>query len=340
MLKRLAEIFSSFFAAIFGRSKTSPPGSDSSFSPHDKKPGLIEDSSDVPPDTIMVVDVMDVDIPVSDNDPGPFADNDKENAIDPPPTSDTAPQPQPATGTDGTPTSDPDPTSGDSGETPTADEPSLPSAPPSPAHQQRYLWCLDNGHGKLQPGKRSPVWKNEDGKEVQFLEYEFNRDIVERIIKQLDKIGVAYFDVVPDVLEVGSFLEERVARVNKKESNLPKLFVSVHSNAGPAAAGKWIAPGIRGVETWFAHNSKKGKKMAAIFQRHILKKTGFKDRRLKSTQIKNLYVLVKTVMPAILTENGFYNNKEEVKELMKNSVRQKIADAHVAAILEIEKHGV
>ncbi|MEZ4932656.1 MAG: hypothetical protein R2788_11115 [Saprospiraceae bacterium] len=39
---------------------------------------LVEDSSDVPVDTIMVVDVMDVTIPVADNDRVAFADDDKE----------------------------------------------------------------------------------------------------------------------------------------------------------------------------------------------------------------------------------------------------------------------
>ena len=45
-------------------------------------------------------------------------------------------------------------------------------------------------------------------------------------------------------------------------------------------------------------------------------------------------------MPAVLTENGFYNNKEECKLLLQDDIRQKIADAHVAAILEIEKNGI
>ncbi len=45
-------------------------------------------------------------------------------------------------------------------------------------------------------------------------------------------------------------------------------------------------------------------------------------------------------MPAALTENVFYNNKEEAAELMKPEVSQKIAVAHVEAILEIEKSGL
>ncbi|MEO1261946.1 MAG: N-acetylmuramoyl-L-alanine amidase [Bacteroidota bacterium] len=339
MFKRLAEIFSNFFGSIFGGNKTEPTTPTKPPTKENVDTNLVEDSSDVPVDTVMVVDVMDVDIPIADNDPGAFADDDKAGAFDE--NSDPEPTPEPApTGDGGSSTTDNDPgTGGDAGSA-TSDEGSEPTTPPPPTHKQRYLWCLDNGHGKEQAGKRSPIWDEDDGGKMQFFEYEFNRDVVERIIKQLKKNGVAYYDVVPDYLKVGSFLKERVARANKEKSELPKLFVSVHANAGPAATGKWVASSIKGAETWFAHNSRKGKKMAAIFQRHILKKTGFKDRKLKSTKIKNLYVLVKTVMPAILTENGFYNNKSEVKELMKDAVRQKIADAHVAAIMEIEKNGL
>ena len=55
-------------------------------------------------------------------------------------------------------------------------EPEPDPVPTTPSGRQaRFLWCLDNGHGKLTAGKRSPVF--DDG-ETQFLEYEFNRDIV------------------------------------------------------------------------------------------------------------------------------------------------------------------
>ena len=341
MFKRLSEIFSNFFGSLFGGNKSKKPTTDTHPpSSNDKTPGLVEDSSDVPVDTITVVDVMDVDLPIADNDPGAFADEDKEGAIDGPTATGPTTEPEPSpTGGGGSSTPDTPPGTGNTG-SPTSDDSSVPSTPPTTTHKKRYLWCLDNGHGKLQAGKRSPIWEEDDGGKMQFFEYEFNRNVVERIIKQLKKNGVAYYDVVPDFLKVGSFLEERVDRANKESSDLPKLFVSVHSNAGPAAEGKWIASSIKGVETWFAHNSTKGKKMAAIFQKHILAKTGFKDRALKSTKEKSLYVLTKTVMPAILTENGFYNNKEEVLELMKDSVRQKVADAHVAAIMEVEKYGL
>lgn len=218
-------------------------------------------------------------------------------------------------------------------DTPTDDTPT----PIEPTHKPRFLWCLDNGHGSLQAGKRSPVF--DDG-ETQFFEYEFNRDIVNRIIKKLDVIGVKYFNVVPEI-EVDAFLKERVARANKVKSDLDKIFVSVHSNAGSADDAGWTAPGTSGIETWYYLNSSTGKKLAAVFQRHLVDELAdWKNRKLKAAKGNQIYVLSATKMPAILTENGFFNNKAQALDLMKDEVRQKIADAHVAAILEVEDNGI
>ena len=202
-----------------------------------------------------------------------------------------------------------------------------------PAPRQRYTWILDNGHGKLTAGKRSPIF--DDG-ETQFFEYEFNRDVVERIKVLLDAAGVRYHDLVPDYLSVGNILQERVARANALPSTLPKRYLSVHSNAAPAPAGRWAAASISGIETWHYHTSATGKKLAGIFQRHLVDTMGWKNRHLKSRPDRQFYVLRKTSMPAVLTENGFYNNKEQAKQLMRPEVRQQIAQAHVDAILEIE----
>ncbi len=218
-------------------------------------------------------------------------------------------------------------------------QPDAPTPPEESGRKQRYLWCLDNGHGSQTPGKRSPEFEF-DGEKLRLLEYRFNRDMVARIIERLEAEGVAYFNVVPEV-EIGDFLQGRVDRANNKESDLPKLFVSIHANASRAAnMNSWGADSARGIETWHHANSRKGTKMAAIFQRHLIAKTGFVNRHLKTTEQTNLFVLRKTNMPAILTENGFYNNRFEALELMKDEVRQQIADAHVEAILEIERDGL
>lgn len=322
-------MFSGFFSSLFGGRKTEPAPT----KPTVKTPELIEDGSEVPIDTIVTVAIKEVPIL-----PNQLGDEDKKKAFD----DLKAEQPKKEEEGPAAPKTD----------APKVITPVAPSDSPGPAHpsapdtpgtpptfQPRYLWCLDNGHGKLQAGKRSPVYKNEKGEDIQFLEYEFNRDVVERIMKGLDKIGVQYYDVVPDFNEVGSFLVERVDRANSKKSDLEKIYISVHSNAAPVAnENSWGDDSISGIETWFFQNSKRGEKIASYFQNELIKKTGMKNRNLKATS--SLYVLKNTSMSAVLTENGFYNNKKEVKELMKPEIRQQIAEAHVAAILEIEKNGL
>ncbi len=273
-----------------------------------------QDAAEIKPDTIVIVTPETDAVIIPPDDPGEEFDTDLFEGEE------DVEEPQPAPETD-------------------EDEPEeeAPQDEPVPEHEARYLWCLDNGHGKQTAGKRSPIF--DDG-ETQLLEYEFNRDIVARIIVKLEEIGVQFFNVVPEV-DIDNFLKGRVERANSKKSDLPKIFVSVHSNAAPAeSSSTWAADNIKGIETWYYHQSKKGKKLAGVFQKHLIEKTGFQNRHVKSKPNKQFYVLRKTKMVSVLTENGFYNNKKEALELMKDEVRQQIADAHVAAILEIEANGI
>jgi N-acetylmuramoyl-L-alanine amidase len=208
--------------------------------------------------------------------------------------------------------------------------------PPAPEYRARYMWCIDNGHGALTAGKRSPVLP--DG--TQLLEYEFNRDIAARIFTELDRLGVAYYNVLPEV-QVGNYLVERVDRANRLSSSLPKLFVSLHGNAGPAPTLQdFTADSVRGIETWFYHGSTRGRKLAAVFQRHLIEQTGMANRHLRSKVTGQFYVLRATRMPAILTENGFYNNRFDLPIMLTDAFRQTVANAHVAAITEVERDGV
>jgi N-acetylmuramoyl-L-alanine amidase len=199
-------------------------------------------------------------------------------------------------------------------------------------HQQRYLWCLDNGHGELQQGKRAPA--QVDGK--LFEEWEFNRDIVRRIIESLKLHGVAYYNVVPET-QVDSFLSGRVNRANSKQSSLPKIFVSIHANAAGLNAPGQFNNGITGLETFHYPGSQSGKRLATTFQRYLVSELGWRDRGVKEYPF---YVLKHTSMPSVLTENGFYTDEEQTRKLLSNEWRQKIANAHIRAILEIERDGI
>ncbi|MEL6945768.1 MAG: N-acetylmuramoyl-L-alanine amidase, partial [Bacteroidota bacterium] len=114
--------------------------------------------------------------------------------------------------------------------------------------------------------------------------------------------------------------------------------LGIHCNAGPPRPGSdWVAPSLSGIETWYHYGSKEGQRVAAIFQRERVNITGWKNRGLKTTREKGLYILRHTQMPSIMLETGFLNNKEQVKELMNNQVRQDIAYAIVRAIVEVER---
>ncbi|MEL6968520.1 MAG: N-acetylmuramoyl-L-alanine amidase [Bacteroidota bacterium] len=337
MLGKFFAALSSFFSSLFGTKKkttgTSSPTATNEGSGTTRPtptpptttlpppaPDEPQDASELQPDTVIIVahEMEEVILlpgePDRDFDEDIFTDNPEGNEPAPPP-----PAPEPA------PEPDPEP------------EPAPAPSPAPTGRQPRYLWCLDNGHGSKTAGKRSPVF--DDGV-TQFLEYRFNRDIVRRISEKLEAEGIQFFNVVPEV-DIDNFLEGRVDRANKKASDLPKIFVSVHANAGPAKSSKhWTTDSIKGIETWFFHGSKKGQRIAAVFQRHLVDFTGFNNRHLKSRPERQFYVLRKTRMPAVLTENGFYNNRFEALDLMKEEVREQVADAHVAAIVEIEENGI
>lgn len=216
---------------------------------------------------------------------------------------------------------------------PGVDDPVFDQPDPTPTHVAKYLWCLDNGHGEATPGKRSPAF--EDGSRL--FEFELVRDINARIMNRLDQIGVKYFNVVPETAGDIS-LTERVNRANAKPSNLPKIYLSIHANA--FGSGDWSA--ANGIETWYYETSSNGKRIASAFQKHLIQQTQWTDRgiRFHTPKTRAFFVLRKTSMAAALTENGFYTNRVEAERLQTDAFRQRIADAHVDAILEIEQKGI
>ena len=262
MFKKIAEALRSMFSSLFGGG-SSKPTTQKKAEPKPKPNVELEeepqDGSEITQDTI-VIQANEMDEVIIDP---AEQDIEFEEDIFDGPDQQTEPTPEPE------PVPEPEP------------EPSPEPVPePEPeAPKGRYLWLLDNGHGSLTAGKRSPVF--DDGT-TQLLEYEFNRDIVARIITALEKEGVNYYNVVPEV-EIDNFLQGRVDRANKKKSELPKLFISVHANAAPAPSSReWGSSGVHGIETWYYHGSKKGQKLASVFQQKLIEKTGWRSRGLKS----------------------------------------------------------
>lgn len=203
--------------------------------------------------------------------------------------------------------------------------------------QYKIHILLDNGHAKSTPGKRSPKLDNGS----QFFEYEFNRDIVRRLAARLDKLGVPYDIVTPEVDEDIS-LRTRSQRANnlcKKYGTENCFFLSIHANAA-GKGDRWMT--ARGFCCYTSKGETASDEYAEIFMREAEKELSKYGRTIrkwsqnKYSWEENFSVLVLTKCPAVLTENLFYDNKDEVKFLLSEEGREAVVQYHVDSILKIE----
>lgn len=195
------------------------------------------------------------------------------------------------------------------------------------------LVLLDNGHGGLiageyqTSGKRSPVW--DDGS--QLFEGEFNRAIVSGIVERLTRDNIGYVVITPEYRDIT--LETRVKRANQYYDNEPCFFLSIHSNAG----------GGRGFELFTSPGETQSDPIANIIGEEYQKT--FPERPLRADyrdgdldKERRFYVLTRTRMPAVLTENFFMDNEDECRNiLMTDEGRDRIVDFHVNAIHRINR---
>lgn len=203
----------------------------------------------------------------------------------------------------------------------------------------RYVWLLDPGHGGIidgvpqTEGKRSPIWDDQS----QLIEGKFARDVVKRLSDILDWAGYDYNHIVSVQDDVS--LTERVNRAN----GFPKdkaIYISIHANA----AGKRDVG--HGVEVFTSVGQTKSDLVAEVFLQamgmvfpDVRRRTDMSDGDMDKES--NFYVLRKTSMPAILTENFFMDTEDECKKyLMTETGRQMIAMAHFLAIQHVENNGI
>lgn len=233
-----------------------------------------------------------------------------------------------------------------------AGDPRLPAG-----HSAFYRWFIDAGHGRFTEGKRSPIMSimvHIITRQWRLLEWEYNRDIAERVGEQLTALNLIWERTLPVHGDYGNALIERVSAANNfpKDSHKP-LFVSLHGNAGPAPnLDSYTEDSVRGVETWYFYGSAASKKMAGIFHAHLIKRTrqfiesqGYSipwqsakivDRGLRHKTTGQFYVLRATNMTSILIESGFMNSKFDLVLMIIPAYRQAVADSVVDAICEIE----
>ena len=192
---------------------------------------------------------------------------------------------------------------------------------------------IDNGHGKNTPGKCAP--------DKSLFEWQWTREIASMLCMRLYGINtIQTVILVPEEHDVS--LKERVRRVNTivhdaKIAGKEVLLISIHINA--AGHGTWKT--ANGWSVWVANNaSDKSKQFAHIAYNEALS-LGLKGNRVVPKEqywSSNFYILKNTLCPAVLTENMFMDNQEDVEFLKSEKGKQTIVQLHYNAILKyIEK---
>ena len=189
---------------------------------------------------------------------------------------------------------------------------------------------IDNGHGENTPGKCSP--------DKRLREYAYAREIARRVEKCLRCKGYDAERIVEEETDIA--LSERCKRVNdicKQVGTKNVLLVSIHNNAA-GADGKWHE--ARGFSSFVGLNASSKSKMLAQYLWNEAIQQGLKGNRSVPAApyiAQNLAICRNTLCPAVLTENLFQDNKEDVDFLLSEEGKEKVTATHVNAIVEFIK---
>lgn len=194
---------------------------------------------------------------------------------------------------------------------------------------------FDNGHGENTPGKRSP-----DGK---FLEYLYAREVAQECARRLRSEGYNAVCIVRESIDVP--LSERVKRVNEycKEYGAKNVvLISVHVNAA-GKGDKWM--NARGFSVYTSKGKTKSDDLATML--YIKGADNFTGQTLRKEFSDgdpdwedNFSMLQKTKCAAVITENFFMDNEQDVAYLESKEGKEAIINTHVQAIIEyVKKYG-
>lgn len=194
---------------------------------------------------------------------------------------------------------------------------------------------LGTAHLKSTPGKCSPDKK--------FYEYKYSREICQAVKAILQDMGYTVFiDIEDDDLKVSQSQElclrcKTVNDLQKVYKNC--IYISIHVNAAGNGT-KWM-----NATGWAAYTSTgitAADKLATCLYNSAKKNLEGKKIRTdysdKDPDIESdFYILKHTNCPAVLTENFFQDNKQDVEYLTSNLGFHQIVRLHVEGILNYVK---
>ena len=189
---------------------------------------------------------------------------------------------------------------------------------------------IDNGHGVNTPGKRSP-----DGR---FREYKYNREIAATVVEHLKLRGYDAELLVPEDEDIS--LEERYRRANKIACHIghpisETFVVSIHVNTADNGK-KWMNATSWCAYTYYGHSE------SDILANHLYNAA---EKHLPGHYLRkdwadgdpdfeaSFYILRHTYFSAVLTENGFMDNKLSLTFLESEEGKKANVALHVEGII-------
>lgn len=197
-----------------------------------------------------------------------------------------------------------------------------------------FLVFLDDGHGELTAGKRTPYLKSL-GRQIN--ENEFNKPVASKIEEHLKRNGVHVYQVAPGDDDV--LLKARTDYANKiywqycskyGKDNVVTIYVSIHFNALDGKFdGEAKDPSGFSVHIYTGQRNKASGKLAQCILDELKEGTKQISRGIVE---QNLHVVRETVMPAVLSENGFMDNEREALLMVDPSFQNEVAEEHARGI--------
>lgn len=185
---------------------------------------------------------------------------------------------------------------------------------------------IDNGHGENTSGKCSP--------DKRLREWSYTREIADRVVVCLRKLGVDAERIVKEDTDVP--LSERCRRANDiyRSSGRQAILVSIHCNAAGSGAS-WT--NAKGWSVFISKNASANSRRLATLLSKSAEELEMKVRKPLPNQPyweQNLAMCRDTNCPAVLTENFFQDNKEDVDFLLSEEGKQAVVRIHIDGIIK------
>ena len=164
-----------------------------------------------------------------------------------------------------------------------------------------------------------------------FFEGVFNRAVTNLIEQYLNDWGMTTMKVYDEIIDTP--LSKRVQKANFAAKNYSRsLYLSIHGNAAENKSARgfevFTFPGQSESDVYAEFLYKEVKKSYPNWVYRSDLTDGDHDKE------ERFYVLSKTLMPSVLSENGFFTNFQDAKMMFDPTFQNTLAKCHAKAVID------